>query len=508
MFVLLILAFRYSSHQSKEDSKGIIADNLLSNVPKPNLLGEEILDGLQKITNRSGWSVTASSWQADNGKGEGPPKYIIDSNESTLWHSRYNWAKGGSGNLQKSNFYFIVYFNDSIQLGGFQYGPRRRGSNGRFTNYNLYTGNSREEVERKIRTKNRTAHGTLNYPSKSVSEDQFVRLNGPVSCTAIALETNGTPQGKGRNRFFAAACTEFYVYVYPKNETESPTVSEIDNETESPTVNEIDNETESPTVNEIDNEMESETEIRSQNEIENETEIRSQNEIENETNMKNEGEKEIENPLSEAEESNINQEKVKQTESYKEEQEPIQSSKEKDDDRSQPDIQNQTSLETKTITSNITGEIIPPHEETNGPSNRIIMPTKEITSNTPPNSTNIIDNTKSEIERDSSIESRMDSEDSKNITNTVSIASVATGAFILLIIVIVLIIYIIHRNKRLDNSSVEVDLSVEMDDGALTILETKTENLGASFDLNQNDIAENPFMKDDFVESNNTLDNE
>ncbi|OHT15624.1 hypothetical protein TRFO_13981 [Tritrichomonas foetus] len=69
-----------------------------------------------------------------------------------------------------------------------------------------------------------------------------------------------------------------------------------------------------------------------------------------------------------------------------------------------------------------------------------------------------------------------------------------------------LIIFLIYRHKHLEYNSADNDFSVEMDDGALNILETNIDTQDAYIHSNQSDIAENPFMKDDFIESNNASD--
>ncbi|OHT15625.1 hypothetical protein TRFO_13977 [Tritrichomonas foetus] len=167
MFVLLILAIRFFSHQSKQESKTIIIDDetmnsnskmeknshsftIHLNDQKPALLENTIFEGLEKITDRSQWYVTANCWQADNAQSkEGPPKYIIDGDYESRWHSRYNMNSGGEGAITPP-FYFIVDLNETVQLGRFQYGPRRKGSaNGCFPNYRLYTGSSIEDVKKK-----------------------------------------------------------------------------------------------------------------------------------------------------------------------------------------------------------------------------------------------------------------------------------------------------------------------------------------------------------------------
>ncbi|OHT06281.1 hypothetical protein TRFO_25688 [Tritrichomonas foetus] len=445
MFVVYILAIRLFSRQSKQDSKTIIVDEIgmksnsftnLTNNQKPALHSIDVLDGLEKIANRSRWNITASSYQANNRDGEGSPLYMIDGNASTIWHSRYDNTPGGQGNVSQRPFSLLIDLNETVRMGGFMYGPRLTGQNGRFQDYCLYTGMSRDEVVLNMVAQNCTKYGNFTYENISRPENQHVRLEDGVDCRFIAITTNGTEQGPDNGKYYTAVCSELEVYVYPKNETESPTESEAYSE------------------------MESETE-----------------------------------------ESNINSEKITQTENDNEGQEStqssneqnnsdaIQSTNEKDNDQSQPDIQNPTSLETKNVTSTTGDEINPRTDET-----------KELTSNMPDNPTKVINFTESDLV----VESNIDSEDSKNVKNNVTTAGIAIGVIILLIVIALLTIYLIYRrNLRLRETS-DNDFSVELDDGSLSMVETRTNTL-ETFITNQSDFVENSFMKDDLNESNIVL---
>ena len=122
-------------------------------------------DGTKPI-DRSEWTVTANSEQTTNKGQEGAAVNMIDGNINTIWHSRYN-DKGQGGHddrISDSDPFQVTFnFNKIISYKAFSYTPRQNGPNGIIKHYQIYVGDTAEELQNNIDNKKYVSDGTFKY---------------------------------------------------------------------------------------------------------------------------------------------------------------------------------------------------------------------------------------------------------------------------------------------------------------------------------------------------------
>lgn len=95
-----------------------------------------------QVLSRAGWSVTVSGEQPHDGGGKAA---LIDGDNSTFWHSRYD-ANRGSGDVTKTlPQFFVIDLGKETAFKTIGYMPRPGGGNGRVTAFKLYVSNTEFE---------------------------------------------------------------------------------------------------------------------------------------------------------------------------------------------------------------------------------------------------------------------------------------------------------------------------------------------------------------------------
>lgn len=92
-----------------------------------------------QVLSRTGWTVAVSGEQPHDGGGKAA---LIDGDNSTFWHSRYD-ANRGSGDVTKTlPQFFVIDLGKETAFKTIGYMPRPGGGNGRVTAFKLYVSNT------------------------------------------------------------------------------------------------------------------------------------------------------------------------------------------------------------------------------------------------------------------------------------------------------------------------------------------------------------------------------
>lgn len=95
-----------------------------------------------QVLSRAGWTVAVSGEQPHDGGGKAA---LIDGDNSTFWHSRYD-ANRGSGDVTKTlPQFFVIDLGKETAFKTIGYMPRPGGGNGRVTAFKLYVSNTEFE---------------------------------------------------------------------------------------------------------------------------------------------------------------------------------------------------------------------------------------------------------------------------------------------------------------------------------------------------------------------------
>lgn len=169
-----------------------------------------------RINDRSAWTVTSNSEQTTSAAIEGPATNIIDGQQETFWHSKYNDAlAGGHDDRPQATdpFQFTIDLGQETTFRAFSYTPRQKGEagwqNGIFIHYEFYVANTKEELDTKIQERNYISNGDFEYTSQESSTDQtsLVIYPEPKTGRFIALLS------VNHNNY--ASCSEFNLYSDP-----------------------------------------------------------------------------------------------------------------------------------------------------------------------------------------------------------------------------------------------------------------------------------------------------
>ena len=94
-----------------------------------------------QVLQRAGWTVTVSGENANDGGGKAA---IIDGNNSTYWHSRYD--NNGTGDATKSlPQFFVIDLGKETSFKSIGYVPRPGLQNGTAATFKLYVSNTEFE---------------------------------------------------------------------------------------------------------------------------------------------------------------------------------------------------------------------------------------------------------------------------------------------------------------------------------------------------------------------------
>lgn len=166
-----------------------------------------------QVLSRAGWTVTTSGECDDNGSGHAAA--IIDGNNNTYWHSRYNGGGNASGDATYAlPQFFVIDLGQETSFKSIGYVPRPGLGNGTATSFKLYVSNT--EFESVSGSKN--AASIVNALGNPAMTGTFTYANGEgqtVKTASSETELTGryvmfVVTGNKNNGGFAS-CAEFYL---------------------------------------------------------------------------------------------------------------------------------------------------------------------------------------------------------------------------------------------------------------------------------------------------------
>lgn len=165
-----------------------------------------------QMLSRDGWTVTTSGECDDNGSGHAAA--IIDGDNSTYWHSRYNGGSNASGDATyKLPQFFVIDLGKETTFGSIGYVPRPNLGNGTATSFKLYVNNTGFESV----SDSKSAASIVNALGEPAISGTFTYANGEGQTIKKA---GSTTELKGRYVMFVvtgsnngshASCAEFYL---------------------------------------------------------------------------------------------------------------------------------------------------------------------------------------------------------------------------------------------------------------------------------------------------------
>lgn len=166
-----------------------------------------------QVLSRTGWTVTTSGECDDNGSGHAAA--IIDGDNSTYWHSRYNGGGNASGDATyKLPQFFVIDLGQETSFKTIGYVPRSGLGNGTATSFKLYVSNT--EFESVSGSKNAASivnalgdpalTGTFTYANNEGQTIKTASSETELTGRYVMFVITG---GKGNNSF--ASCAEFYL---------------------------------------------------------------------------------------------------------------------------------------------------------------------------------------------------------------------------------------------------------------------------------------------------------
>lgn len=166
-----------------------------------------------QVLSRAGWTVTTSGECDDNGSGHAAA--IIDGDNSTYWHSRYNGGGNASGDATYAlPQFFVIDLGQETSFKSIGYVPRPGLGNGTATSFKLYVSNT--EFESVSGSKN--AASIVNALGNPAMTGTFTYANGEgqtIKTASSETELTGryvmfVVTGNKNNGGFAS-CAEFYL---------------------------------------------------------------------------------------------------------------------------------------------------------------------------------------------------------------------------------------------------------------------------------------------------------
>ncbi len=162
-----------------------------------------------QVLSRTGWTVTVSGENANDGGGKDA---IIDGNNSTYWHSRYNNSGTGDATQTLPQF-FVIDLGQETSFGSIGYVARPNSGNGAATSFKLYVSNTPFESV----SDSKSAASIVNALGEPAISGTFTYANGEGQTIKKA---GSTTELKGRYVMFVvtgsnngshASCAEFYL---------------------------------------------------------------------------------------------------------------------------------------------------------------------------------------------------------------------------------------------------------------------------------------------------------
>ncbi|WP_337377860.1 discoidin domain-containing protein [Prevotellamassilia timonensis] len=162
-----------------------------------------------QVLSRTGWTVTVSGENANDGGGKDA---IIDGNNSTYWHSRYTNSGTGDATQTLPQF-FVIDLGQETSFGSIGYVARPNSGNGAATSFKLYVSNTPFESV----SDSKSAASIVNALGEPAISGTFTYANGEGQTIKKA---GSTTELKGRYVMFVvtgsnngshASCAEFYL---------------------------------------------------------------------------------------------------------------------------------------------------------------------------------------------------------------------------------------------------------------------------------------------------------
>lgn len=166
-----------------------------------------------QVLSRAEWTVTTSGECDDNGSGHAAA--IIDGDNSTYWHSRYNGGGNASGDATYAlPQFFVIDLGQETSFKSIGYVPRPELGNGTATSFKLYVSNT--PFERVSNSKN--AASIVNALGDPAMSGTFTYADGEgqtIKTASSETELTGryvmfVVTGNKNNNGFAS-CAEFYL---------------------------------------------------------------------------------------------------------------------------------------------------------------------------------------------------------------------------------------------------------------------------------------------------------
>ena len=163
-----------------------------------------------QVLPRTGWSVTVSGEQPHDGGGKAA---LIDGDNSTFWHSRYD-ATRGSGDVTKTlPQFFVIDLGQKTSFKTIGYMPRSGKANGRATTFKIYVSDTNFESVSNVKSAKQivdalgepTMTGTFSYPN----DDQVLKTatsDTELSGRYVMFIVTAANDDQG-----VASCAEFYL---------------------------------------------------------------------------------------------------------------------------------------------------------------------------------------------------------------------------------------------------------------------------------------------------------
>lgn len=163
-----------------------------------------------QVLSRAGWSVTVSGEQPHDGGGKAA---LIDGDNSTFWHSRYE-ANRGSGDATKTlPQFFVIDLGQETSFKTIGYMPRSGKANGRATTFKIYVSDTNFESVSNVKSAKQivdalgepTMTGTFSYPN----DDQVLKTatsDTELSGRYVMFIVTAANDDQG-----VASCAEFYL---------------------------------------------------------------------------------------------------------------------------------------------------------------------------------------------------------------------------------------------------------------------------------------------------------
>lgn len=163
-----------------------------------------------QVLSRAGWSVTVSGEQPHDGGGKAA---LIDGDNSTFWHSRYD-ANRGSGDVTKTlPQFFVIDLGQKTYFKTIGYMPRSGKANGRATTFKIYVSDTNFESVSNVKSAKQivdalgepTMTGTFSYPN----DDQVLKTatsDTELSGRYVMFIVTAANDDQG-----VASCAEFYL---------------------------------------------------------------------------------------------------------------------------------------------------------------------------------------------------------------------------------------------------------------------------------------------------------